>query len=150
MNKLTLTNTDIVEFGKMVRKIKFFANINMGLLEMILERINLYQYAKGEKVCRQGDEGDSFYVVSQGKLKVSVREGFIFSKTLAHLSPGDCFGEMALINRAARNATVTCEEDTKLFVLLTDTFDQMLKENPEFAVEIKRLANERGFELKSR
>jgi CRP-like cAMP-binding protein len=147
MKKIPVTGEDVAEFGKMVKKINFFSAMNMGLLEKILDRINLYQYFKGEKVCRQGDEGDSFYVVRDGRLKVSVREGFVFSKTLAHLVPEDCFGEMALLNRARRNATVTCEEDTRLFVLLADSFDQVLAENPAFAEEIKRLAAERGFEL---
>ena len=150
MKKLPVTSADVVEFGKMVRKVNFFASMNMGLLEKILNRISLYQYDKGEKVCRQGGEGDSFYVVDQGRLKVSVREGFVFSRTLAYLAPGDCFGEMALLNRERRNATVSCEEDSKIFVLLADSFDQVLTENPAFAEEIKQLAAGRGFELKSR
>jgi len=150
MKKLPLTDADTVQFTKMVKKISFFASMNMGLLEKILNRITLYQYDKGEKICRQGDDGNTFYVVSEGRLKVSVREGFLFSRTLAHLVPGDCFGEMALLNRAARNATVTCEEDSKLFILMVEHFDIALKENPAFYEEIKKLAAERGLELQKR
>lgn len=148
MNKLPLTSTGIVEFGKMVQKMKFFASMNMGLIEKILDRISLYQYDKGEVVCRQGAEGDSFFLILEGRLRVSVREGFIFSRTLARLAPGDCFGEMAILNRAPRNATVTCTTDAKIFVLLADTFDQLLAENQAFSEEIKRLSAERSFELK--
>lgn len=150
MKKLPMTDADTVQFTSMVRKISFFASMNMGLLEKILNRITLYQYDKGEKICRQGEDGDTFYVVSEGRLRVSVREGFVFSRTLAHLGPGDCFGEMALLNRAARNATVTCEEDSKLFILMVEHFDLALKENPVFYEEIKKLAAERGLELKKR
>ena len=147
MEKITLTDDDSVRFTKMVQKIKFFASINMGLLEKILNRINLYQCRKGEKICRQGDPGDAFYVVSEGRLKVSVREAFLFSRTLAHFTPGDCFGEMALLTREPRNATVTCEEDSKVFALLVDNFDQVVSENPAFSSEIKRLAADRQFGL---
>jgi CRP-like cAMP-binding protein len=151
MKKLTLTDADAVEFGKMVRKIKFFASMNMGLLERILNRITLFQYEKGEKICRQGEGGDSFYVVYSGRLGVSVKNGlFSFSRRVAELGPGDCFGEMALLTREPRNATVACEEDARLFVLLADNFDQVISENPAFSEEIKKLAAERGFELKRR
>jgi len=147
MKKLPLTDADTVLFTKLVRKINFFASMNMGLLEKILSRINYYQYDKGEKVCRQGDPGDSFYVVSDGKLKVSVREAFLFSRTLAAFGQGDCFGEMSLLERKPRNATVACEEDSKIFILTADHFEQVLKENPSFAQEIKLLAKNRQFEL---
>ena len=149
MKKLVLTDADTVEFGSMVRNIKFFASMNMGLLEKVLNRITLYQYDKGEKVCRQGETGDSFYVVRSGRLSVSVKNGFFSaSKKVAELGPGDCLGEMALLNREPRNATVVCEEDAKLFVLLSDNFDQVVDENPAFREEIKKLSAERRFELK--
>lgn len=147
MKKLPLTDADTVLFTKMVKKINFFAAMNMGLLEKILSRINYYQYDSGEKVCRQGDTGDTFFVVAEGKLKVSVREAFFLSRTLSHFGPGDCFGEMALLERKPRNATVACEEDSKIFVLAADQFDQVLAENPAFKQEIKKLASDRQFEL---
>jgi len=147
MKKIAITDTETVQFTKIVKKIKLFAAMNMGLLEKILNRIYYYQYEKGEKVCRQGDPGDAFYVVNEGRLLVSVREAFLFSRTLAHLVPGDCFGEMALLAREPRNATVTCEEDSKIFVLMIDNFDQVLAENPAFAQEMKKLAADRNFEI---
>jgi len=147
MKKLPLTDADTIIFTKMVKKINFFASMNMGLLEKILSRINYYQYDRGEKVCRQGDPGDTFFVISEGKLKVSVREAFFLSRTLATLGPGDCFGEMAMLERKPRNATVVCEEPSKIFVLSADHFDQVLAENPSFSQEIKKLAADRRFEL---
>jgi CRP-like cAMP-binding protein len=147
MDKLPVTDADVIRFTKIVQKIKLFASMNMGLLEKILNRIYLYSCKAGEKVCKQGAPGDAFYVVSEGKLAVTIREAFLFSRTLAHLGPGDCFGEMSLLTRAPRNATVTCEEDTKIFVLMVDDFDKVLAENPTFAGEMKKLAADREFEI---
>ena len=148
MKKLQLTDTETVLFTKIVHKINFFASMNMGLLEEILKRITYYQFEKGEKVCRQGDPGDSFYVVAEGRLSVNVKNGLLsFSRKVAELIAGDCFGEMALLTRANRTATVACEEDSKLFVLMADHFAEALKQNPSFAQEIKKLATDRGFEL---
>lgn len=147
MQKLQMTDADIAEFTRLVREIKFFAAMNMGLLEKILAHVGIYAFKKGDNVCRQGDPGDSFYVVKEGKLKVSVREAFLFSRTVAWLGPGQCFGEMALLFGKPRNATVACEEDSKVFVLLAESFNEVLRQNPSFKAEINKLASDREFEL---
>lgn len=148
MKRLPVTDNEVVLFTKMVRSINLFASMNMGLLESILRHINYFEFDPQEVVCRQGDAGDSFYVVAEGRLSVKVKSGFFSSaKQVAELKPGDCFGEMALLLRAKRNATVTCEEPSKLFVLLADHFDAAAKQNPAFAEEIKHLAADRKFEL---
>ena len=148
MEKLRIKEFDTVQFTKMVRKIKLFSSMRMDLLEKILAWVGLHGYKKGEKICRQGDPGDSFYVVAEGKLGVSVKNGlFSFSKKVAELGPGGCFGEMALLSRAPRTATVACEEPSKLFVLLADHFDAAMAQNPAFAEEIRKLSSDRKFEL---
>ncbi|PKM97661.1 MAG: hypothetical protein CVU79_07440 [Elusimicrobia bacterium HGW-Elusimicrobia-3] len=148
MQKLPITDNESILFTKIVRKINFFASMNMGLLEKILGHIAYYSFDKGEKICRQGDPGDSFYVVAEGKLGVSVKSGFFsFSRKVAELGPGSCFGEMALLSRAPRTATVACEEPAKLFVLLADHFDAAMAQNPAFAEEIRKLAADRKFDL---
>ncbi len=137
----------MVRFTKTVQKIKLFASMNMGLLEKVLNRVYHFSCKAGEKVCKQGAPGDAVYVVSASKLTVSIRKAFLFSRTLAHLGPGDCFGEMALLTSAPRNATVTCEADTRDFVLMVDDFDKVVAENPAFATEMKKLAADREFEI---
>jgi CRP-like cAMP-binding protein len=68
-------------------------------------------------------------------------------KKMATLGPGDCFGEMALLNEAPRNATVACQSASRLFVLPASHFRAVLARNPEFAKEINDLASTRQFEL---
>lgn len=147
MKKLPFTDEESVLFTRAVRRINFFEKLNMGLLEEILKRLVYYQYEKGEKVCQQGGPGDAFYVIAAGKLNVSVREAFFFSKNLATLGPGDCFGEMALLDRKPRSATVACEEESRIFVLTVDEFDKVVAENPSFKQEMKRLATDRQYEI---
>lgn len=147
MEKLALTDPDAACFIGMVRKVNFFASINPDLLDNILKRISVYRCKAGEKVCRQGDRGDIFYIVGEGKVRVYVSKALLFSQTLAHLVPGDCFGEMALLTGEPRNATVVCVEDSRIFALTVNSFHQMLLEHPAFAQEIKKLAADREFEL---
>ena len=148
MQKLRLSEYDTVQFTSMVRRIKLFANMQMGLLEKILAWVSLCRYKKGEKICRQGETGDSYFVVYEGRVSVTVRKWLLFSRRVAVLGPGDCFGEMALLRQAPRNATVTCLEETRVFVLLAEHFHDALKGNAAFAEEIKKLALEREFEDK--
>jgi len=147
MKKIIMTDNDAIELTNISKKIKLFSSISMGLLEKILNRILLYEYEKGEKVCKQGEIGDSFYILAKGKLRVSVREAFFFSKTLAILNPGDCFGEMALMAKKPRNATVTCIEPSKIFVLTYEQFNQILEENSHFKEEINQIFAKRQMEL---
>ncbi len=139
---------DTVQFTRMVRKIKLFANIQMGLLEKILAWVSMFSYKKGEKICRQGETGDSFFVIYEGRVSVTVREWGFFSRRLSVLGPGDCFGEMALLRQAPRNATITCTEDAKVFMLLAEHFNDALAGNAIFAEEVRRLALEREYEDK--
>jgi CRP-like cAMP-binding protein len=79
---------------------------------------------------------------------VNVKGGFFsFSKKVAELGPGSIVGEMSLLTREPRTATVVCEEPAKVFVLLADHFDEALRQNPAFAEQIKKLAADRKFEL---
>ena len=144
MKKIQMGDEDKVSFVRLTRNINLFASMmNVGIMENILSRVELYELDPGEKVFSQGEAGDAFYAVLSGKLKVSVREAFVFSKKLAELKEGDFFGEMALLNNSPRSATVTCETAVRLFALRSEYFQAALKESREFSEELKKLASDR-------
>lgn len=148
MKALPTTPADLVQFSKLVRSLKFFGTMNMVMLERVLEGLQVYEFHRGEKVCVQGEEGDTFFVVQQGSLSVSVKKGRLsLSKQVAVLGPGDCFGEMALLRQAPRNATVECRSLSRIFVLPARHFQAVLDQNPEFSAQIRDLAATRQFEL---
>lgn len=68
---------------------------------------------RGEAVFLEGDVGDRFYIVEEGKVHVEAR-----GKDVASLGPGACFGETALLTQAPRNATVRCASEACKFVSL--------------------------------
>jgi Fe-S-cluster-containing dehydrogenase component/CRP-like cAMP-binding protein len=68
--------------------------------------VKLLAFAAGEEIMRQGEwGGNTFYIAVEGELDVYVREG-TGQKKISELSPGTCFGEMALLAGIARNATI--------------------------------------------
>ena len=146
MRKLNATNEDIFKFTEMARKVNFFSQMTVGQLEKIYSFVMLFEYRKGDKICKQGDAGDAFYIVNTGLLGVSVKTGFFSSKRVAGLKPGDFFGEMALLDGSPRTATVAAEEDSTVFVLLAEHFNEVAQSSPEFTAYMKSLAAARKFE----
>ena len=96
--------------------------------------------AAGEILFRDGDPGDTMYVVRSGRIRV-FKEIDGREKTLAFLGGGDFFGEMALLNQKPRTATAEVVEETRLLVIDAKMFGAMLMGNAEIAIRlIQRLA----------
>ncbi|MBT8131191.1 MAG: cyclic nucleotide-binding domain-containing protein [Gammaproteobacteria bacterium] len=99
---------------------------NIQAIFMRMERVN---YKAGDIVIKQGDEGDFFYAITDGRCAVT-RETPLNKDgiKLAELRVGDTFGEEALISEAKRNATVTMLTDGTLMRLNKDDFNTLLNE----------------------
>ena len=79
----------------------------------------------GRVLMRQGDLGREAFVIADGRAKVTIR-----GKRSTKLGPGECFGEMALVHRAPRSATVSAESDMRLFVLGSREFSALIERVP--------------------
>jgi small-conductance mechanosensitive channel/CRP-like cAMP-binding protein len=88
-------------------------------------------YAAGEPVIRQGDAGDSMFVVMDGEVEVTAEQNGAGTARLAVLSTGDYFGEMSLMTGAARVATVTPLVETRLMEVGKESFRTVLAARPE-------------------
>ena len=83
-------------------------------------------------------------------MSVTVKKGFFsFAKKVAELGQGMFFGETSLVTREPRNATVTADEATSMFVLTSVDFNFVLDKNPSFKAEIKRIAERRKFRTRN-
>jgi len=98
-------------------------------------------------IFRQGDPGDSFYIVLSGKARVFRRDSDGFETELAVLGEGETFGEMALITGEARSANVEAIEETHLMVLSKEQFEQILRDFPGISLTV--LKEMSGWLLKS-
>jgi len=78
------------------------------------------EYKTGEVIFRQGDAGDCAFLIDHGRVQISVnKSGEDFPVNI--LGEGQIFGEMAIIDRAPRSATVTALEDTRVCVIAHDS-----------------------------
>ena len=113
----------------MLLQSRAFHRIPPANLQAVFMRMQRMTYTAGDTVIRQGDEGDYFYVIVDGRCAVSRetplnREGI----RLAELGRGETFGEEALISGARRNATVTMLTDGALMRLGKEDFNTLLEE----------------------
>jgi CRP-like cAMP-binding protein len=113
---------DIAALSTMLtQKVDLFRGLTPEDVAKIFAKGMTIRVLKGETVFYKGTVGSQMYAVLGGK--VVVRDG---DKTLATLTTGDMFGEMALIDNEPRSATVVAEEDSHLFVLSETTFQTLL------------------------
>ena len=97
-------------------------------------------FRKGTLLCREGDPGREMFIVQKGKVQVRKKVG-PGEKVLAELGDGEFFGEMALLEGLNRSATVEALADSKILVINPETFETLLKNNPEIALKmLKKMA----------
>jgi CRP/FNR family cyclic AMP-dependent transcriptional regulator len=96
----------------------------------VLANARTRTYAPGETVVRQGESALNLFVIRSGHARVE-RDG---SPTPARLSPGDFFGELALIEEHARTATVVAEDELSCYLIPVWEFRSLLREHPQMAL----------------
>ena len=93
-------------------------------------------FHRGEVIFHQGDPGDTMHLVRNGRVKVVLPAETGDEAVLAILGPGDCFGELALIDGGPRSAGVVAMEQVETLLLGRQDFVSFLRANPEAAVRL--------------
>lgn len=119
-----------VEF---LSKVPMFSACNQKELRKVAGAVHRVQVPKGEVLMTEGTPGHEFFLIVDGKAKVTLR-----GKTLAKLGPGDFVGEMALLDQGPRSATAVAETPMELLVLTARDFSNILEEVPVVTKKIMR------------
>src|SRR5437763_16165967 len=115
-----------------LKRSPLFAGLSRPQLAQIARLSDDLELPAGAVRCEQGSRGREFFVIIDGKAKVT-RDG----KTLTTFSSGDFFGEIALLEPVKRTATVTAVEPLRFFVVSQAAFTSVLYADP--AIERKVL-----------
>jgi CRP-like cAMP-binding protein len=108
-------------------------DVSLGVLA---ERSTLRCYARGEPVLLAGDPGGDLLVVASGRLKVLVRSLDGANMVLANVGPGDTLGELTLLDRAPRSATVEAAEPSQVVWIPGETVLGIIRAHPEITEEL--------------
>ena len=111
----------------------FGEKLEESTLDTLREAAEVQNFPTGAIVCRQGELGDTFYVIVEGHVTATQHTEEGEDRLLSVLHPGSYFGEMALIDDAPRMATITAATPIKLLAFGHQTFDRLVINSPAVA-----------------
>jgi len=134
---MPISNEDISAITRILKQLELFNGLIEADHAEIIKRITLEYYPKAHTLFKEGDAGDSFYIIKRGMVRI-FHEGIAENadKETAMLGDGDFFGEMALMSDKPRNATAATVEESEVFKLKKDDFIQLVSSDPNMASRI--------------
>jgi small-conductance mechanosensitive channel/CRP-like cAMP-binding protein len=127
----------------MLRKIDFLKQLPEENLNFLAHRLKQQLYARGEVVFRQGDHGDSFYILRHGLMHLFIKNQESRIILDVNLNPGTFFGEMSLLTGQPRSATIEALEESELLMLNKEDFHYLLADNLDLQKLISHVIAER-------
>ncbi len=127
---------------------RLFAGLDEARLDLVVAALRARHFRRGEVIFHGGDPGDALFVVSNGSVKILVTpEDGSEPAILTVVGAGGFFGELALLDGAARSATAVAVDRVETLVLRRDAFDRLVDEDAgirrallgALAAEIRRL-----------
>jgi CRP/FNR family transcriptional regulator len=128
--------------ARLLARVPLFADLSERDLEQLAQVAVPRTYEAGEAVFREGDSGDTCYVVREGSVRVTRRHSDGRVITLAELQAGDIFGELAMFGGETRSASVEALAQTRALAILSGDMRRIMLAHPEIAVKmLEGLAN---------
>jgi CRP-like cAMP-binding protein len=130
---------------ELIKGVPLFAEADERFLEQLAREFMERTYAAGETIAEEGEAGRTFVVIERGEVTVSVR-----GQEVGRLGPGESFGEMALIAKSARSATVKADTEVHGYQLPVWSFRPFVESHPEMAWALLEALAGRVREVESR
>jgi len=113
---------------ELIRGVPLFAEADEKFLDRLAGEFIERTYAPGETITEEGEAGRTFVVIESGDATVTVH-----GQEVGKLGPGESFGEMALIDKSARSATVMADSEVHGYQLPVWSFRPLVESHPEMA-----------------
>lgn len=114
-----------------LHRMPLFRHLTYQELVRVMNIVDVRDYAAGERVIAEGEEGDEMFIVLTGGVGVHAGDA-----TIAKLGPGQHFGEMALVDKVPRSASVTASEASKLMIMRRRDFFDIVRKDHDVAVKL--------------
>jgi CRP-like cAMP-binding protein len=129
----------------LIRGVPLFAETDETFLDLLAPEFNDRTYAPGELLAEEGARGGTFFMIESGEATVLVH-----GNEVRRLGPGDSFGEMALIDKSARSATVRADTQVHGYQLPVWSFRPIVESHPEMFWALLAALAERVRDAESR
>ena len=122
-----------------LKAVPFFTSLTDRELDVVRAVAAEKTYPKNAVVLTEGEMGDSLYMIQSGKVKVFIGDQEGREMILKILGPGDFFGEMSMIDKQPRSASVTTLEASVFLVLSHSAFEKCVEKVPRVANMVMRV-----------
>jgi CRP-like cAMP-binding protein len=134
---------DDVPIGPPAPPASIFSDLSKADLDAIVSTFRRRTFDRGETLVHVGGPGGSVFLIETGRVRISLPGTESREVTLAHMGPGDCFGEMSMLDGEPRSATVTAVEDTVVLEGTRDDFMRSLEKSPRIAMSLLVMMSQR-------
>jgi CRP/FNR family cyclic AMP-dependent transcriptional regulator len=115
------------EIRERLKQSRLFREFSPEILDAIVPLLTIAHYKADSLICLKGDTSECLYIVRDGEAEISVSSSDGKFIVLGVLSSGDVFGEVGLLDRQSRTASVTAKTDISLYCLSSKDFDKITK-----------------------
>ena len=141
-----------MKLAKLLRAVELFSGLSDEQFEKLAGVFDERAYQNGKIIFDQGDEGDRLYIVRTGIVEVVVSDGEAEQdgRTIVNLGMGQVFGEMALVDRGKRSATMRSVDDGTLVNSISrEDFNNLCEKDTAIGYRIFRnIAADLSFRLR--
>lgn len=134
----------------LLNNVEIFQSLSADEHKRLAEAARLEQFGTGETLCREGDKGDSFYIISRGSVSVSIKGEHGGVVPVAHLGVGAFFGEMSLLTGETRSATVMAESNVEVYNVSKSAFAGLIQSNAALADTLAGILEKRSSDRHSK
>jgi CRP-like cAMP-binding protein len=139
----TLSLMDRILF---LKRVSLFANLSPTELKQVAAIASEEVFPDGEVIAHKGEQGDAMFVIVSGEVRVCAENNGNLTE-LARRASGDYVGELSIINREPRNATLIASGDVRALCIDQKTFEGLIRERPEVSLFIIQTLSKRLKEL---
>jgi len=115
-----------------------FSQVATDDLRLVARALQDQEYFAGDLIFGIGEQGSHLFLIVSGKVDISLEAGAVNGSIIATLGPGECFGEMNLLDDLPRSAAARALEDTTLLTLEKTSLRCLLQNYPEIAIGMLR------------
>ena len=125
-----------------LQRMPIFGGIRKDMLELLVSAAEMRMVPSGQYFFRENDKADAMFVLEAGAVSI-LKSWNKKEYEIGHLGPGDCFGEMALIDLFPRSASVLAVQDCTAIALSMESVHRLYEKDPEqFALILMNIGRE--------
>jgi CRP-like cAMP-binding protein len=124
-------------------RIPLFSSLTREEFLEVLEKIQLLRFDVGDRIIREGEPGDAFYIIARGSARVTKKDPQGREIELSIIREGEFFGEFAFFSRSYRHASVTVAEEMEALKITWEDLEEILSRYPRLRQALIEFYRER-------